>query len=79
MRKRVRNIIIILIIIVGLGGFLCVNSLTKNPELDKTKSYLIQGKENLIAVYKDKLSVTIPYDINIDKDQIGRASCRERV
>ena len=30
---------------------------------------MIIGKENLIAVYQDKLAVRIPYGINIDKDK----------
>ena len=69
MNKRVKAICIVMVIIAALVGFLFVNSLEKNPELDKTKTYLIQGKENLIAVYKDKLAVKIPYDINIDKEK----------
>lgn len=69
MNKRVKGIFLILIVIAALGGFLFINSLRKNPELDKNSSYLIQGKDNLIAVYKDKLAVKIPYDINIDKDK----------
>lgn len=69
MNKRIKGIFLILIVIAALGGFLFINSLRKNPELDKNNSYLIQGKDNLIAVYKDKLAVKIPYDINIDKDK----------
>lgn len=69
MNKRLRAIFVVLVIIAALAGFLFVNSLRKNPDLDKNSSYLIQGKENLIAVYKDKLAVKIPYDINIDKEK----------
>lgn len=68
MNKRVRAIFTVILIIVALGGFLFVNSMRKNPELDKNSSYLIIGKENLIAVYQDKLAVRIPFEINIDKD-----------
>ena len=50
MNKRVRAIFTVILIIVALGGFLFVNSMRKNPELDKNSSYLIIGKENLIAV-----------------------------
>lgn len=69
MNRRVRAIFTVIFVIVVLGGFLFINSLRKNPELDKNSSYLIIGKENLIAVYQDKLAVRIPYGINIDKDK----------
>lgn len=69
MNRRVRAIFTVIFVIVVLGGFLFINSLRKNPELDKNSSYLIIGKENLIAVYQDKLAVRIPYRINIDKDK----------
>lgn len=68
MNKRVKAIFTVILIIVALGGFLFINSMRKNPELDKNSSYLIIGKENLIAVYQDKLAVRIPFEINIDKD-----------
>lgn len=69
MNRRVRAIFTVIFVIVVLGGFLFINSIRKNPELDKNSSYLIIGKENLIAVYQDKLAVRIPYGINIDKDK----------
>lgn len=68
MNRRVRAIFTVILIIAALGGFLFINSMRKNPELDKNSSYLIIGKENLIAVYQDKLAVRIPFEINIDKD-----------
>lgn len=69
MSKKVRAIFTVVFIIVVLGGFLIVNSMRKNPELDKNSSYLIIGKENLIAVYQDKLAVRIPYEVNADKEK----------
>lgn len=68
MNRRVKAIFFVLIVIVALAGFLFANSFRKNPELDKNNSYLIIGKENLIAVYQDKLAVRIPFEINIDKE-----------
>ncbi len=68
MNRRVRAIFTVILIMVVLGGFLVINSMRKNPELDKNSSYLIIGKENLIAVYQDKLAVRIPFEINIDKN-----------
>lgn len=67
-----RSILTVLFIIVALVVFLFANSLRKNPELDKNSSYLIIGKDNLIAVYQDRLAVKIPFDINIDKEQTIR-------
>lgn len=72
MNRRVRAIFTVLAVIIALAGFLFANSLRKNPELDKNSSYLIIGKENLIAVYQDKLAVKIPFDINIDKEKTFR-------
>lgn len=69
MNRRLKGIFLVVVIIAALGGFLFINSLRKNPELDKNSNYLIQGKDNLIAVYKDKLAVKIPYEINLDKDK----------
>ena len=40
-----------------------------NRDLDKNSRYLIIGKNNLIAVYEDKLAVKIPYEISISKDE----------
>lgn len=72
MNKRVKAIFTVILVIAILGGFLFLNSMRKNPELDKNSSYLIIGKENLIAVYQDKLAVRIPFDINIDKETTVR-------
>lgn len=78
MNRRVRAIFIVLVIIAALGGFLFINTIKKNPELDKSSSYLIIGKDNLIAVYQDKLAVRIPYEINIDKTQTVRDLVSEK-
>lgn len=78
MNKRVRAIFLVLLVIAVLGGFLFVNSARKNPELDKSSSYLIIGKDNLIAVYQDKLAVRIPYDINMDKEKTFRDLVNEK-
>ncbi|WP_291258895.1 LytR C-terminal domain-containing protein [Fusobacterium sp.] len=72
MNRRMRSILTVLFVIVALVVFLFANSLRKNPELDKNSSYLIIGKENLIAVYQDRLAVKIPFDINMDKEQTIR-------
>ncbi len=72
MNRRMRSILTVLFIMVALVVFLFANSLRKNPELDKNSSYLIIGKDNLIAVYQDRLAVKIPFDINIDKEQTIR-------
>lgn len=78
MNRRVRAIFTVFIIIVVLGVFLFANSIRKNPEFDKNSSYLIIGKENLIAVYQDKLAVKIPFDINIDKEKTFRELVDEK-
>lgn len=69
MRKRVKYIIVIILAIIFLLGFLFLNLQKSNPNLDKSTNTLIQGKQNLIAVYKDKLAVVIPFDLRIDKEK----------
>ena len=49
--------------------FLFINMNDGNRDLDKNSRYLIIGKNNLIAVYEDKLAVKIPYEISISKDE----------
>jgi len=62
--------IIITILIIAVLVFILVRKLTgsKPVLLDTTKKQLVIGKSNLIAVYEDKLALTIPFEVNANKD-----------
>lgn len=66
---KLKLIIFVIGIIIVLTVFLFINMNDGNRELDKNSRYLIIGKNNLIAVYEDKLAVKIPYEISISKDE----------
>ncbi|MDR3259795.1 MAG: LytR family transcriptional regulator [Fusobacteriaceae bacterium] len=63
--------IIITIAFIAVLVFILIRKLngTKPVTLDKTKKQLVIGKSNLIAVYEDKLALTIPFEINANKDE----------
>lgn len=62
------GVILTLIAIVLLGLFLNYNLERKNKNLQQWDRYAIIGKKNIILVYEDKLSVKIPYEIQLDKE-----------
>lgn len=66
---KLKLIIFVIGIIIALTVFLFINMNDGNRDLDKNSRYLIIGKNNLIAVYEDKLAVKIPYEISISKDE----------
>lgn len=66
---KLKLIIFVIGIIIVLTVFLFINMNDGNRDLDKNSRYLIIGKNNLIAVYEDKLAVKIPYEISISKDE----------
>ncbi|MGL5656299.1 MAG: LytR C-terminal domain-containing protein [Fusobacteriaceae bacterium] len=70
--KRLTKIIIVTAVIfsliVGLSLFFVKNINKSNNKITKNSKYMIVGKQNLIAVYEDKLAIKIPFDIQIEKD-----------
>lgn len=68
-KKSYVSLILALIAIIGLGIFLNYNLIKKNnKDLENWKRYAIIGRNNVIVVYDNKLSVKIPFDIQIDKE-----------
>lgn len=69
-RERVlsNGVILSIIVIVFLGFFLKYNLEKENKNLKQWDRYAIIGKNNIILVYEDKLSVKIPYEIYLNKD-----------
>ncbi|MGL5125739.1 MAG: LytR C-terminal domain-containing protein [Fusobacteriaceae bacterium] len=56
-------------IIVALVVFFVKNINDKNSSIGEHSRYLIFGKENIIAVYEDKMAIKIPYEIQVDKKE----------
>jgi hypothetical protein len=63
--------IIITVVTIGVLVFILIRLLnrTKPFTLDKTKKQLVIGKSILVAAYEDKLALTIPFEINANKDE----------
>lgn len=68
-KKSYGSLILALIAIIGLGIFLNYNLNRKNnKDLEKWTRYAIIGRNNVIVVYEDKLSVKIPFDVQVNKE-----------
>lgn len=68
------NLIGVFILINFLIGLFVINISLTNKKIEKDGRYLIFGKNNVIAVYEDKLAVKIPYELQLNKDEkIGDA------
>lgn len=67
-RKIGRAPLIILILIIILLIILFLNFRGNNIKLSKDERVLIVGKQNIFAVYEDKLAVKIPYELSVNKD-----------
>ncbi|WP_022819989.1 LytR C-terminal domain-containing protein [Fusobacterium russii] len=68
-KKKGRAPILIIILILILGILLYFNFRGNNIKLSKDERVLIVGKQNLFAVYEDKLAVKIPYEVNINNEE----------
>lgn len=68
-RKRGRAPLFIMILILILAALLYFNFRGNNIKLSKDERVLIVGKQNLFAVYEDKLAIKIPFELNINNDE----------
>lgn len=68
-KKKGRSSILILILIVILTVLLYFNFRGNSIKLTKEERVLIIGKQNLFAVYEDKLAVKIPFELYVDSDE----------
>lgn len=68
-KKKGRAPILIIILILILGILLYFNFRGNNIKLSKDERVLIIGKQNLFAVYEDKLAIKIPYELNINNEE----------
>lgn len=67
--KRGRAKILVLFLILFLLSLLFLNFRGNTIKLAKNEKVLIVGKENLFAVYEDKLAVKIPFELNINNEE----------
>lgn len=66
--KFVLYIVFILILLAVFTLFFVKNINERNKKIIDDTRYLIIGKNNLIAVYEDRLAIKIPYEIEIEKE-----------
>lgn len=66
-RTRIRKSpIAIIILIIILITLLCLNMCKKDITISKNDRTLVIGKQNLFAIYEDKLGVKIPFELSTD-------------
>lgn len=68
-KKRGRAPILVLVLTVILLFLLFLNFRGNNIKLSKDEKVLIIGKQNLFAIYEDRLAVKIPYELYIDSEE----------
>lgn len=68
LNSRLKYIIFGFFVLILLSGTLMYNLVSRSNQIKDWERYMIIGKDNIFAVYEDKLVVKIPFDINIDKD-----------
>ena len=67
-KKKGRATEIVMLLIVILSVLLFFNFRGNNIKLSKDEKVLIIGKQNLFAIYEDRLAVKIPYELYIDSE-----------
>lgn len=68
-KKRGRAPILVLVLTVILLALLFLNFRGNKIKLSKDEKVLIIGKQNLFAIYEDRLAVKIPYELYIDSEE----------
>lgn len=68
-KKKGRATEIVMLLILILSVLLFFNFRGNNIKLSKDEKVLIIGKQNLFAIYEDRLAVKIPYELYIDSEE----------
>ena len=68
-KKRGRAPVLVLVLTAILLFLLFLNFRGNNIKLSKDEKVLIIGKQNLFAIYEDRLAVKIPYELYIDSEE----------
>lgn len=69
LNKMFMIISLVFTVIVILAVFFTKNINEHNTALTSYKKYAIIGKQNIVAVFEDKLAIKIPYEIQADKNE----------
>ncbi len=68
-RNNSKLIVVILVLIVSLLGLLYLNMNSDNEKIIDEPRYMVIGKENVFVIYEDKLSLNIPFGIQVNNDK----------
>ena len=68
-KKKGRAPILVIVLTIILSVLLFLNFRGNNIKLSKDEKVLIIGKQNLFAIYEDRLAVKIPYELYIDSEE----------
>ena len=68
-KKRGRAPVLVLVLTAILLVLLFLNFRGNNIKLSKDEKVLIIGKQNLFAIYEDRLAVKIPFELYIDSEE----------
>gem|GEM_PF-180877 len=68
-KKKGRAPVLVIVLTIILSILLYFNFRGNNIKLSKDERVLIIGKQNLYAVYEDKLAVKIPFELYIDSEE----------
>lgn len=68
-RKKSKLLYIIIFLIITLMGLLYLNIKMNNKRIIDLPRYMVIGKENVFVVYEDKLSLSIPFEIQLDGEK----------
>ncbi len=68
-QKKSKLLSIIIFLVITLIGLLYMNINNNNKKIIDLPRYMVIGKENVFVVYEDKLSLSIPFDIQLNGDK----------
>ena len=68
-KKKGRAPVLVIVLAIILAIILYFNFRGNNIKLSKDEKVLIIGKQNLFAIYEDRLAVKIPYELYIDSEE----------
>ncbi|UUV18987.1 LytR family transcriptional regulator [Fusobacteria bacterium ZRK30] len=68
-QKKSKLLSIIIFLVITLIGLLYMNINNNNKRIIDIPRYMVIGKENVFVVYEDKLSLSIPFDIQLNGEK----------
>jgi hypothetical protein len=68
-QKKSKLLSIIVVLIITLAGLLYMNVRRERVKIIDVPRYMVIGKEHVFVVYEDKLSLSIPFTIQLNRDE----------